>query len=245
MSDEKKKEVGTLMLKCVRLSFADTLYVAEAGDRRKDGKHAGKIPYRNSVNFLLPDKASREGKEVLTAIKEKMKEAKFAQWQDKADEIKIKSDRLALRDGDEEEWAGYAGRYYISASRTTYGPKDGATDGPVPKRPYRVIGPRKVKTDDGVTRFPDVQEGDNDAPYSGSYVNAKVRFWAQDDKEYGKRINCSIEAVQFAKHGEAFGGGARTNVDDEFDEEDVDDTDDMDTTSSGKSKSQVDDDLDI
>lgn len=41
-------------------------------------------------------------------------------------------------------------------------------------------------------------------PYSGCYVNATVRFWAQDNK-WGKRVNCSLRNVQFVKDGEPFG----------------------------------------
>ncbi len=60
--------------------------------------------------------------------------------------------------------------------------------------------------------------------YSGCYVNAVFTLWAQDNK-WGKRVNGSLSAIQFAKHGESFGGGAiDPNVADEFD--DIDDDDD-------------------
>ena len=48
---------------------------------------------------------------------------------------------------------------------------------------------------------------DDGKPYSGCYVNATVRLWAQDHKKYGKRVNAQLRAVQFVKHGEAFGSG--------------------------------------
>lgn len=41
-------------------------------------------------------------------------------------------------------------------------------------------------------------------PYSGCYVNASIRLWAQDNK-YGKRVNASLRTVQFFKDGEPFG----------------------------------------
>jgi len=50
--------------------------------------------------------------------------------------------------------------------------------------------------------------------YAGCYVNASVRFWAQDN-EFGKRINCQLNAVQFAFDGEAF-GEAPVKVEEEF-----------------------------
>lgn len=237
MSEEKKTEVGVVMLKGWRLSFADTLYDAEKGDSiPKSGKNAGKQPWRNSINLLGPDKDSAEWKAIRPVILQAMKDAKNAQFGDKADDIKIKADRLAMRDGADETWAGYEGRFYVSASRTTYGPIDGDR----PARPYRIIGPRKVKGEDGKMRFPDVKEGASDAPYAGCYVNAKVRFWAQDSEEYGKRINASIEAVQFAKDGEAFGGGVRTNVDDEFDEQEGDDLLDDDDLGGGSTSDSAD-----
>lgn len=214
MVQDAKVAVGEVTLKNVRLSFSDTLFVGETGDARKKGKNAGKVPWRNNANFLIP-KSTEEGKKLYAACRSAMSDAKTSLWKDPDTAPKIKSDKLALRDGDEEDWAGYAGHWYVSASRTTYS-KDANT---APKRPFRIIGPRKVKMDDGSMRFPDVKEGDSGAPYAGCYVNSIVRFWAQDDDDYGKRINCSIEAVQFARDGEAFGGGKRVNVDDEFDDQ--------------------------
>jgi hypothetical protein len=134
-----------------------------------------------------------------------------------------------VQDGDDEEVTTFGpmtGAHFLSASKTVYGPKDGS-ESDVPKRPFRVIGPRKVKDPTtGDLKFPDVKSGDETAPYSGCYVNVKVEFWAQEaDSERGipNRMNATILAVQFAKHGESFGGGTRVNVDDEFDEEDGDD----------------------
>jgi len=46
-------------------------------------------------------------------------------------------------------------------------------------------------------------------PYAGCYVNAQVSVWAQDNA-YGKRINASLEGVQFFKDGDGFGGGGRS-----------------------------------
>ena len=157
-----------------------------------------------------------------------MAAAKVMKWKDKADEIKIKLANTPLQDGDDEEVTTFGpmkGAYFVSASKTVYGPKDG-DEKDVPKRPFRVIGPRKVKDANGDLKFPDVRLGDETAPYSGSYVNLKVECWGQEaDGERGipNRINATILAVQFARHGESFGGGVRTNVDDEFDDEDGED----------------------
>lgn len=54
--------------------------------------------------------------------------------------------------------------------------------------------------------------------YAGCHVHAVVRLWAQDN-EYGRRINCELKAVMFAKDGEPFGDGKMADVAEEFAEE--------------------------
>jgi hypothetical protein len=49
-------------------------------------------------------------------------------------------------------------------------------------------------------------------PYAGCYVNASIDIWAQDNS-YGKRINCTLSGVQFARDGDAFGGGRPASAD--------------------------------
>ena len=44
-------------------------------------------------------------------------------------------------------------------------------------------------------------------PYSGCFVNVKLNCWSQDNSS-GKAVRFSILTVQFAGHGDAFGGGA-------------------------------------
>jgi hypothetical protein len=56
--------------------------------------------------------------------------------------------------------------------------------------------------------------GEDGKPYAGCYVNCTLRLWAQDNK-YGKRVNASLEAVQFARDGEAF-GAAPVSAEEEF-----------------------------
>ncbi len=45
---------------------------------------------------------------------------------------------------------------------------------------------------------------DDQRPYAGCYVNAKIRLWAQDNN-FGKRVNAQLLGVQFCADGEAFG----------------------------------------
>ena len=101
---------------------------------------------------------------------------------------KLGDDRLCLRDGDDEDGAEFHGAMVLSASNT--------------KRPeVRDRNKAPLVEEDG-------------KPYAGCYVNAIVRLWAQDNK-YGKRINASLEAVQFLKDGEAF-GAPPVDVDSKF-----------------------------
>lgn len=51
--------------------------------------------------------------------------------------------------------------------------------------------------------------------YDGCRVNAKVEFWAQDNK-FGRRVNCTLLGVMFANDGESFGGGAAPASADDF-----------------------------
>lgn len=206
MTDEANKGDPTVTLKRVRLSFADNVAEPEKGEPRTKGKHQGKIPYRWSANFIIDgsDKAT------INEVKATIRAVIAKQWPDETTRPKIKADKMCLRNGDEESYAGYAGNWYVSASQTAY-PRGEAA----PKRPFRIIDRNKVTLENGSRGFPDAAS----KIYAGCYVNAIVRIWAQDDPEYGKRINASIEAIQFWEDGEAFGGGGRKiNVDEEFDE---------------------------
>lgn len=51
--------------------------------------------------------------------------------------------------------------------------------------------------------------------YSGCYVHVVLRIWAQDN-EWGKRINCSLQALMFSKDGERFAGGEVVDAEEEF-----------------------------
>lgn len=114
-------------------------------------------------------------------------DAKYAEWGDK--QPGIRDDKLALRDGDDEKYDGYEGMMYVAA-RSDRRPKVFDRD----KSP--------LTEDDGVI-------------YSGCIVNAVVRFWPQNNK-WGKRINASLEGVQFVRDGEAFGPAPLS--DDAFDD---------------------------
>lgn len=46
--------------------------------------------------------------------------------------------------------------------------------------------------------------------YSGCYVHAVLDLWAQDNK-WGRRVNCTLQGVMFAAHGENFAGSSVAN----------------------------------
>ena len=102
--------------------------------------------------------------------------------------VKLPADKICLKDGDEMEYDGYAGTMSLKASNKTR--------------------PMVVNKD----KSPIVE--DDNIIYSGCYVNAVVSLWFQNNA-YGKRVNCSLEAVQFAKDGQPFGdGGSKASLDD-------------------------------
>jgi hypothetical protein len=61
-------------------------------------------------------------------------------------------------------------------------------------------------------------------PYGGCYVYATLDLWAMDN-QYGKRVCATLTGVQFARDGDAFGGGSKATEDD-FDDLAPDEGDD-------------------
>lgn len=120
------------------------------------------------------------------AIKQIREEAKKLVTEGKLD---IADVRLCFGKGDTKKYDGYAGMVYLSASNSS--------------RPA-VVNRRREP----------VVEGDNEAPYSGCYVNASITLWLQDNK-WGKRVNANLRGVQFLRDGQAF-GVAPVDTDSEF-----------------------------
>jgi len=146
---------------------------------------------RYSSNFLI-SKSTDAGKKQIAAVRAAIKEAAAKKWKDKIPNLG--PDKFFFRDGDnmETQYDGYADHWYVSAHADS-------------KRRPRVV--------DGKKR--DLREEDG-KPYAGCYVNAVISVWCQDNK-WGKRVNATLEAVQFLRDGEAFAARA-VNVDEVFDE---------------------------
>lgn len=106
---------------------------------------------------------------------------------------KLPSDKICLKDGDESGRPEFEGKMTIKAST---------------KRRPLVINRDKSP----------ITEADN-IIYAGCYVHAIISLWPQVNS-YGKRINASLDGVQFARDGEPFGdGGISANEFDAFGDE--------------------------
>lgn len=204
MAGEAKKEViGKVILLNVRGSF---MALFEPDKQKQDD---GSVRETWKSNFLIPkDEAANmvavykgQRMPVLTALKKASAEAKQKKWGDEKNWPKMKPEKLFLRDGDLENWDGYAGCFYVSSNA------------PLTDRPA-VVTNRK----DGNGEWIEAQAGGKASPYAGCYVNATIEVWCQDN-EHGKRVNAKLKAVQFYKDGDAF-GAAPTNPNEDF-------TDDM------------------
>ena len=170
--------MSKIKIPAVRLSFPSLFNMASFG-----GESTGKF----EATFILDKKEhAKQIEEIEAAISKMQKELK----------VKLPSDKLCLKDGDEMERPEYQGKMTIKASTK--------------KRPM-VINRDKTP----------ITEDDN-VVYAGCYVNAIITLWAQNNS-YGKRVNAQLDGVQFVRDGEPFGdGGISADQFDGFDDGDDD-----------------------
>jgi len=200
---QKKEVLGRVTLLGVRLSFADIWKPKTL--KRDDGSESDP---KFSANFLIPKEgdlmAVYKGKKmpIMKALKAaKMDAIGKKLGAEKAQELKIRANNYCCKDGDEENYYGYAGQYYVSTNNS--------------KKPViKGRDKRNLSEQDGIV-------------YSGCYVNAIVTLWYQPAGTKGGNavphaVYGSLEAVQFVRKGEAFGA---PGVDDD-DFEDLTDEDD-------------------
>lgn len=232
-------------LKNVRGSF---MHVVTPQERRNDAKQL--TGYNFNGNFLVPKKIDdgSENPQVLI-LRDAMKTALEGTWPGQGK--KIPAERRCVRDGEPKDedtgeraplYEGYEGCFFVSANRGVSIEewdliKNGKKDGPV-----QLLGPRKGP--DG--KFPRLKGSEAAALfYSGAFFDVIIRVYGYDGKgENPDRINASLEAIKFKRHGEAFGAKA-VDADSAFDEEDDDDLDDDLTggSSGGSSSKNEDDDM--
>jgi hypothetical protein len=211
MAEKEKKIVeGRIKLEGVRLSFADIWRPKSI--KRQDGTSS---PPKFSANALIPKDGDLTavvgGKRmpIMVGLKKAKQEAIAKKLgAEKAKTLKIKSSAYAVKDGDEENYDGYEGNWYVSANNT--------------KQPKLIGRDKRPLTEaDGIL-------------YSGCYVNMIITLWYQpagvkNDNPVPHAVYASLEAIQFVRDGEAF-GAAGVDVDEDFedltdDEDDLDDDD--------------------
>ena len=133
-----------------------------------------------SASILMP-KGSPEVKKV----EDEMMRVATEKWGAKGKDVLaklVRENRVCLRDGSTKDYDGYDGMMFVSARN--------------PSRPSVFNKKCEPSTkEDGLI-------------YSGCYVNARIEIWAQDNPKGGRRINCKLIGIQFAKDGDAFGSGS-------------------------------------
>jgi len=194
--------LGEVILNNCRLSFADLF---KPGKPQKNDK-GEMVPGKYKCNLLM-EKGTEDTKKNLAKLKLANTQVKTDKWGEEKKWPKLKPEKVYLRDGDQEDWDGYEGCFYVSANN--------------PNQPVLIDRKKDAK---GKWIELTIENGGSKLLYSGCYVNAIIRVWAQDN-EFGKRVNASIESVQFLRHGEAFSGGAPVDPNGKF--EDIEDDEDQ------------------
>jgi len=188
------------------LSFPSLFTAKVYENKNKDGSVS--YSYSYECNLIIdPDHPQVE------KVKEAIRGAIADKWPSNPPTITV--DRRPLRSGMVEDpdtqektarWDGYDGKLFVSCSRKV--------DSQTAPNPLQLID--GVKGPDG--KFVRLKESDGKL-YAGAKVNAIIRIYAYDGSRHSNphRINASIEAVQFAGHGQAF-GAKPVDADSAFDE---------------------------
>ena len=164
----------------VRLSFPHVFDKAKYDDKET----------KFEATLLIPKEETEQLETIKTATKKALLE-KFGSA-DKIPKGITKGVRYCLRDGDDQEYDGYAGNMSFKASN---------------KNRPRTMGRNKkpITADDGLL-------------YAGCYVDAIVEIWVQSN-QYGSRVNANLQALRHRADGEAFGaGGIPDDVEDDFED---------------------------
>lgn len=177
-----------------RVSFANGLFTPTALEPTQTPKYG--------ADFIIgPDtkvfKVTADGKKVETTLKAVELEVANEAWKGKGQQMlaTLEASKKAYRDGDKrvnkagDTYDGYEGNWYVTAKNATRPTVVGANREP-------------VSQEDGVI-------------YSGCYVNAIVEFYA-NTAPTKKGVFAALKGVQFAKDGDAFGGGSPASAN-EFD----------------------------
>lgn len=170
--------------------FLKHVRIAFAEGVRTAKEYKGDGKPRFNCKFLI-EKGSDNDKLILDRIKTVAAEEFGKNWEEILKSLDGRAQTFCYVSGNLfPEYDGFAGKMALSAVR------------------YPKNGPPLVLDRDGRTPL-DVSSG---RPYSGCVVTAKVQIWAQNN-DYGKGIRCTLEAVQFVKDADAFGGSAPASAD--------------------------------
>lgn len=222
-----------IILKNKRLSFVSVFEPKIYKDKK-----TGEIQsYSQEVNVLLDKDADKEDIEKIKLLQREAIKQKFG---DNPPTIPVEN--RCLRDGEivdpdtgekKARWDGYENKLFVSASKKF-------------KKPLGEIDPKMlVQVMDGFKgpdgKFPRLKASDGKI-YSGCYGDVIIRIYAYDGRkdENPNRVNASLEAIKFRKHGDAF-GAAPVDADSRFEENEVDE--DGFGAPATTSKPAVDDDL--
>lgn len=241
MADDKNIEVK---LKNVRGSF---IHLATPQENR-DKKTKEITSYSYNGNFLIPKKLE-DGSEnpVIKELQEVMRRAIEGRWPGQSK--KIPADRRCLHDGEPKDpdtgerealYDGYEGHVYISANQRVSIEEYELIRAGKKDVPVQLLGSRKGP--DG--KFPRLKGAEAAALfYSGAYFDLIIRIYGYDGSKHENpdRVNASLEAVKFKRHGQSF-GTKPVDADSMFDEEEDDELDDLTSGSGTKPSSKVDDD---
>lgn len=142
-----------------------------------------------SVTCLLDPKKNKKDIEAIETAMEDLIEEEFKGKKPKGMRVILK-DGNDKTDDDDNVSDGYEDMMYIKASSK--------------KKP--------IVVDRDLTPLGE----DDTRPYGGCYGNVSIRMYAQNN-DFGRHINITLLAVQFAGDGEAFGDSA-VNAEDEFED---------------------------
>lgn len=177
-----------IYLSNVRVSFPQLV------EPKKTTNEKGEVRTAWSADFILPPD-SQQYKQVMQQYMTLASE----KWKERAQTIMqmIQADRKSRCYGNGAEkvnkttllpYDGYEGNAYVSA---------------ISNRQPQMIQPNGQPVDaSNSMAYQAIARG----VYGGCYVNAAIRLWLQENT-HGRGVRCDLVAIQFAKDGDAFGGG--------------------------------------
>jgi hypothetical protein len=166
----------------IKLRDVRLLYAAALFEPQKGPNGEGEPKHSATFGFSPNHPVAAE-------IRAGFKKLAEEKWGAKAGDVFLAlkaGDKLCLHDGDAKaDKEGYKGNLYLSASNKL--------------KPLVIDGNLSPLA------------ANSGRPYSGCFVNATIELWAQDNK-FGKRINASLQGVQFLRDGPRLSGGGVSSV---------------------------------